>query len=65
MVQYHVWIGAVRAAAKAQGADLRDFEANSNVVSVGADIWNDRKEEIRKANAQEARAIADEEISVS
>jgi len=65
MVEYNQWVSIVRTEAVSQGAELNDFEENSNVVSVSADIWNARKNEIQKASGREAEGIAAEEVSVS
>jgi hypothetical protein len=64
MVDYSKWISIVRTEAASQGAELSDFEENSNIVSVGAEIWNDRKQELKNATGREAENIAQEEISV-
>lgn len=65
MVEYSTWVSAVRAEASAQGADLSDFETNSQVVSVAAGVWNDRKDELKDASGRMAEQIAAEEVSVS
>lgn len=64
MVDYSTWVSTVRTEAVAQGADLSDFEANSEVVKVAADVWNDRKQEIQSATGQEAERIAADEVTV-
>lgn len=65
MVQYHEFVRLVRREASRQGADLSDFEENSDVISVAADIWNDRKEELQNASEREAAAVAEEEVTVA
>lgn len=65
MVEYSQWVGIVRTEAVSQGADLSDFEENSNVVSVAADIWNDRKAELKAATGREAEQIAADEVTVA
>lgn len=65
MVEYSTWVSAVRAEASAQGADLSDFETNSQLISVAADVWNDRNSELQSATGQMAEQIAAEEVSVS
>jgi len=65
MVQYSTWVGIVRTEAASQGLDLSDFESNSELVSVAADIWNDRKQELQEAGGREAERIAAAEVSVS
>lgn len=64
MVKYHEFVGLVRQEAKAQGADMSEFESNSEVVSVAASIWNDRKEELKAADRSEAERIASDEVTV-
>lgn len=65
MVNYETWVSVVRTEANRQGADLRQFDENSNVVSVAADIWNDRKQELQNATEREARRVAEGEVNVS
>lgn len=65
MVSYETWVGIVRRVASRKGANLSDFETNSAVVSVAADIWNARKEELKGASTSAAEQIANEEVSVS
>lgn len=64
MVDYPTWVSIVRAEAKAQGADLSQFETNSSVVSVAASVWTDRKAEIKNTGRSEAKRIASSEVSV-
>lgn len=65
MVEYSDWVGIVRRVASRKGADLSDFEENSAVVSVAADIWNDRKRELQQASQSRAEEIASAEVNVS
>lgn len=65
MVAYETWVSIVRSDADRKGANLSDFETNSDLVSVAGAIWRDRKAELKDATEQEARGIADEEITVS
>lgn len=65
MVAYETWVSAVRAEASAQGADLSDFDTNSAIVSVAAEVWNDRKAELQDADGRTAEQIASEEVDVS
>lgn len=64
MVAYEQFVKTVREEAESQGADLSDFETNSDLVSVAGSIWRDRKGEIRQASPTEARRIASEEVTV-
>jgi len=64
MVSYEKWVSIVRAEASVQGADLKDFETNSELVSVAADIWNDRKIDLEQYSPGRARNVANQEIEV-
>lgn len=64
MVDYEQWVGIVRSVAGAKGADLSDFDTNSQLVSVAAAVWRDRKPEIQSASQSRARGIADGEVNV-
>lgn len=65
MVEYSTWVSIVRRTARQKGADLSDFQENSNVVSVAADIWNERKNELKQASEGTAEEIATDEVSVA
>lgn len=65
MVDYSTWVSIVRSEADRKGADLRRFEENSAVVSLAAEVWNDRKAELRSASRSQAETIAEGEVSVS
>lgn len=64
MVDYSTWVSIVRSTSDRKGADLRQFEENSNVVSLAADVWNDRKAELKSASRTAAEEIADSEVTV-
>lgn len=64
MVSYEQWVGIVRDVASRKGADLSDFGTNSDMVSVAAAIWRDRKTEIKQASQSRAKKIADGEVTV-
>lgn len=64
MVEYQNWVSICRKVAGHKGADLNDFKTNGQLVSIAASVWNDRKDEILRASATDAAAIADEEITV-
>lgn len=65
MVDYETWVGVTRSVAAEKGADLRDFETNSQLVSVAAEVWNDRKQDIEAMSEGQARRLARQEVSVS
>jgi len=64
MVDYSTWVSIVRSTSDRKGADLRQFEENSAVVSLAADVWNDRKAELQSASQTAAEEIADSEVTV-
>lgn len=63
MVSYQRWTSIAFDVAKQQGADLGTEQ--TNVISVAADVWNDRKSELSTATIAEARSIAENEITVA
>lgn len=65
MVEYSTWVSIVRTEATAQGADLHDFEKNSELIKVAAAVWNDRKQELQNASGPKAKRIAKAEVSVA
>lgn len=65
MVEYSTWVSIVRTEAASQGADLDEFETNSDVVSVAAAVWRDRKQELQQADGRTAEQIAAQEVSVA
>lgn len=65
MVEYATWVSVVRSTAGAKGANLNDFETNSTVIQVAAEIWRDRKQEIQAASRSKAEEIAGSEVNVS
>lgn len=64
MVEYHEWVSIVFAEAKAQGFEA-SFDENNTVVTVAADVWNDRSAELKTASGSQARKIAGQEVTVS
>lgn len=64
MVSYEQWVSIARSVADRKGARLDEFEKNSELISLAADIWNDRKQELQNASKSQAKNVADEEISV-
>jgi len=68
MVSYQRWTSIAYDVAKAKGAQLEGSgtqQTNQNLVSVIAEVWNERKSEISTATVAEAKSIARNEISVS
>lgn len=64
MVSYQRWTSIAFDEARSQG--MRSSQENSQeLVSVVADIWNDRKEELSSATVSQARNIAQAEITVA
>lgn len=61
MVSYQKWTSLVF---EQVPKSVRQDSA-TDIVSVGADVWNDRKEELRTATIAEARQIAQQEIEVT
>lgn len=64
MVDYSTWVSTVRTEAASQGADLSDFETNSDLISVAAAVWNDRKAELQAGSGRKAEQIAADEVTV-
>lgn len=63
MVAYETWVSIVRLAAERDGANLHDFETNSEIVSVAAELWNEFP--VDDMNQQEASELADSEVTVT
>jgi hypothetical protein len=67
MVSYQKWTAIGYEVARSKGANLEGTgtqSANQELVSVLADIWNDRKSDLSTATVAEARNIARSEISI-
>lgn len=63
MVSYQRWTSIAFDEARSQG--MQSSQENSQaLVSVVADVWNDRKEELSSGTVAEAQRIAGEEISI-
>jgi len=63
MVSYQKWTAVAFEAARSKG--MHSSQENSqDLVSVLAEVWRERKQELSTATVAEARAIADEEIHV-
>lgn len=65
VVKYPTWVSVVRTEVSKQGANLNDFSTNSDVVSVAAAVWNDRKNELESMSRSEAETVATQEVDVS
>jgi hypothetical protein len=68
MVSYQTWTSIGHDVAKSKGAVLTGSgtqRTNQELISVLADVWQDRKEELSTATRSEARAIAEEEVNVA
>lgn len=63
MVSYQAWTSILFDVVKTSGVEM-SRETASDTVSVGAEIWQDRKADLQSATRQEARRIAGEEINV-
>lgn len=51
--------------AKNEGAQFENIDDGAEVIGVAADIWGERKQELRTATMAEARDIARQEVDVS
>lgn len=68
MVSYQRWTSICYDVARSKGAELDGSGTQSNnqdLVSVIAEVWNERKEEISTATVSEAETIARNEVNVS
>lgn len=65
MVEYRQWVSVVFEVSKAKGLNTSKTENNAQVLSVAAEIWQERKNELRNASKSTAKAVADEEVSIS
>lgn len=63
MVTYQRWTAIAFSEARSQGMESSQ-ENSQELISVVADVWNDRKDELKTATIAEAEKIAAEEISV-
>lgn len=67
MVSYQRWTSIGYEVARQKGATLEGAgtqEENQELVSLLAEVWNDRKDEIATSTVAEARDIARREIAV-
>lgn len=68
MVTYQKWTKLAYRVAKRKGADIEGPGTQANnqeMVSLIAEVWNDRKPELSSATVAEAKNIAEQEINVS
>lgn len=65
MVKYATWVSVVWDSAKAKGIGTPSFEESQDVTGLAAEVWNDRKDEIKTASEAEAKEIADDEVVVA
>lgn len=68
MVTYQKWTSICYEVARQKGASLEGpgtQSENQSLVSVIAEIWNDRKDDLDTATVSEARTIARQEVHVS
>lgn len=64
MVTYQRWTQIAFDVAESKGFQTGQ-ESNRELISVVADIWRDRKDDLSAARVSEARDIAEDEIRVS
>lgn len=67
MVSYQKWTKVAYNVAERKGADITGLgtqENNQVLVSVIAEVWNERKDELDSATVAEARTIAEQEIEI-
>jgi len=65
MVSYQTWTSVAFEVAEEKGAQIKGSgSVATDLISVAADIWNERKDELSTATRSEARQIALQEISV-
>lgn len=63
MVEYHEWVGIVFDVAGSKGYEA-SFDGNQEVTSLAAEIWNDRKTELKGFSTRQAREAAQNEVQV-
>lgn len=63
MVTYSNWVSICFETARRKGFEA-SFEDNASVISVAAEVWNDRKQQLASASKSTAKSIADDEIHV-
>jgi hypothetical protein len=64
MVSYQKWTAVCFDVAKSKGLETSQ-RASADLVSLAAEVWNDRKEELETATEAEARRVARSEVQVA
>lgn len=64
MVEYRQWVSIVFETAKRKGADTSRPENNTAILSLAAEVWQDRKPSLRQMTEESARGVADSEVEV-
>lgn len=68
MVSYQRWTSVCYEVARSKGARLEGQgtqQENQALISLIAEVWNERKDELSTATVSEARSVAQTEIQVS
>lgn len=68
MVSYQRWTSICYEVARQKGASLEGSgtqDENQALISLIAEVWNDRKDEISSSTVAESRRIAQAEITVA
>jgi len=68
MVSYQTWTAIAYQEAVRKGAELEGegtARSNRELLSIIAEVWQDRKDELSTMTRTEAREVADNEISVT
>jgi hypothetical protein len=64
MVSYQRWTEIAFRVARQKGMETSQ-ENSQNLISIVADVWNERKSELNAATVSQAENVAEQEISVS
>lgn len=64
MVSYRNWVSLVFETAKKKGAKTSEPGANPQILSLAAEIWRERKDELRQMSENSARGVAEQEVEV-
>lgn len=63
MVTYQTWTSVAFTVAESKGMETSQ-ENNADLMSVAAEVWNDRKEELSTSTRSQAKQIAESEINI-
>lgn len=63
MVSYQRWTSICFEVARSKGAEFENIRESGEAVTIFAEIWNERKDELSRATMPEARAVAEQEIT--